>query len=96
MHVSISRYMSIKKKNTRRTTHVLEVRSYGSFLRSDGSGVILTLSRAGPAHGSPTLARKLPGTLASKCSGPCQSLLGHLGKPWMAQQGGVCVSRWLL
>lgn len=53
------------------------------------------------APGSPALARTQE---FNKCLEPWESnaqdsakaLPGHLGKPWMAEQGGVCVSRWLL
>ena len=38
-------------------------------------------------------APKMPGTWDSNAQ---EALPGHLGKPWMTEQGGATVSRWLL
>lgn len=51
------------------------------------------------APGFPTLAgtqlQSCPEPWESNAQDPAKALPGHLGEPWMAEQGRVRVSRWL-
>lgn len=58
------------------------------------------LSELERAPGYPTLAwiqlRSCQEPWESIAQDPAKALLRHLGKPWMTEQGGVHISRWLL